>query len=253
MSETLKKPEKPITKWLILGIVVIIVAIIASSVTYIIVKSDNKDEEETINIEEKTENNVIEEEDNITEDIVENDLEDVDEESSTESSQIELVDGSFLSDDSQVYKNEEKSIQFNYPNGWKIAKEEKTGPYEGLNEDDALYEGLFINFKNQNNSEAYVTLENPNSDKGLEGNTEEKTDSYEIDNYSVLVSTYKASQDFYESMNLDIPNTKLVIASLNSNTDDYSQSYAFTLRAPQEDFDEYSKFIIEAISTFQAI
>ena len=238
MNEQSKKPVNSTKNWLILAVFVVIAALIITGVAYFMPNGEENGKDSV-----KTGKNI--------EKVEKEDVSETNEEGECE----KLVDGSCVSENSQTYKNEEIGIEFNHSNDWEVKSEDSQDVPEGMYENlDKVYT---VKFKNKNNINIEVEFRRPILETGYETYEIVEGNDYVVNDFDISVTTFQESEETYDEMgfNKDEMDTEnyLSLALVNHKEEDYSKTYQFFMQAPKDGFDEYNKFIIEAVSTFQVI
>jgi hypothetical protein len=174
----------------------------------------------------------------------------------TDSKCNKLVDGSCESETYQTYKNVKLGIKFNYPNKWELKSEKTTGSFP-LKGEDSSFEIISVDFERKDNPDIMVNFRRPILETGYETFGLETSNTYNVNGFEIKHNTFQESEEAFENMDLNKEgetfDNKLSLAMINLSSDDFSKTYQFLMITPAENFEEYNKFIIQAISTFDKI
>lgn len=164
-----------------------------------------------------------------------------------------MVDGNCEPEIYQTYENEELGIKFNYPNEWKLKSEEVTGSFP-IEDDESSFDIISVDFERKDNPGITVNFRRPILETGYETFELETSNTYNINGFEIKYNTFQESEEAFENMDLSKEGESfddgLSLALINTSSEDFSKTYQFHMIAPSENFDEYNKFIILAISTF---
>lgn len=163
-----------------------------------------------------------------------------------------LVDGTCEPESYQTYTNEKLGIKFNYPGEWKLKSEKVEGTFPII-DGGSSFEIFSADFERKDNPDITVNFRRPILETGYETFGLETSNTYNVNGFEIKHNTFKESEEAFENMGLNKEgetfDNMLSLALFDTSSEDFSKTYQFLMITPSENFDEYNKFIIQAIST----